>query len=353
MLARRSASLPRSPGPTRRGAVFRPALAALVLATSRAAAQEAVTLDQYRPAPLADDGFAISRPSDLGHLRGGLRLDLDYAMNPLVYEEDVGRASTEVGAVVRDHLVLRLVGTLGLFDRLVLWVGLPLNLFMTGHRYEGLPEPDGTRPGDPYLGVRGRIWGAPDDWFGFGAQAAVSAPLAHAADDDIWFSGEQDFAGVATLLAELRWRYVVVAANVGARFRRPSDVTTTEIGQEFVWGLGLAFPILPGTLAAYLETYGATTFATFGAREATPVELLAGVRVWEGHGLSVSAAAGAGLVRGYGAPDVRGVVSMSWTLPAEDAAAAGPSTDLHGDDFRVMLGGSSGRSGPPEAAGRS
>jgi len=327
MLARRSASLPRSPGPTRRGAVFRPALTALVLATSPAAAQEAVTLDQYRPAPLGDDGFAISRPSDLGHLRGGARLDFDYAMNPLVYEEDVGHASTEVGAIVRDQLVLQIVGTLGLFDRLVLWIGLPVNLFMTGHRYEGLPEPDGTRPGDPYFGIRGRIWGEPDDRFGFGAQAAVSAPLAHAADDDIWFSGEQTFAGAATLLAELRWRYGVVTANIGARFRQPSDVTTTEIGQEFVWGLGLTFPILPGTLAAYLETYGATTFAIFGAREATPVELLAGVRVWEDHGLSVSAAAGAGLTRGYGAPDVRGVISMSWTLPEEAAAAASPPAE--------------------------
>lgn len=309
------------------GGWFWPALATVALAAPPAAAQEAVTLDQYRPAPLGDDGFAVSRPSDLGHLRGGVRLDFDYAMNPLVYEEDVGDASTEVGAVVRDHLVLQLAGTLGLFDRLVLWIGLPVNLFMTGHRYEGLPEPDGTRPGDPYFGMRVRIWGEPGDLFGFGVQASVSAPIAHAADDDIWFSGEQNFAGAATLLAELRWRYVVVAANAGARFRQPSDVTTTEVGQEFVWGLGFTFPILPGTLAAYLETYGATTFAIFGAREATPVELLAGVRVWEGHGLSVSAAAGAGVVRGYGAPDVRGVVSMSWTLPEEGAApaAGGPA----------------------------
>lgn len=314
---------PGIPRPAGAPAVPSVCLVLVVLGASPAAGQEAVTLDQYRPAPLGDDGFAISRPSDLGHLRGGLRLDFDYAMNPLVYEEDVGDASTEVGAVVQDHLVLQVIGTLGLLDRLVLWVGLPVNLFMTGHRFEGLPEPDGTRPGDPCLGIRVRISGAPGDLFGFGAQATVSAPLARAADDDVWFSGEQNFAGTAALLAELRWRYVVVAANVGARFRQPSDVTTTEVGQELLWGLGLTFPILPGTVAAYLETYGATTFAIFGAREATPVELLAGVRVWEDHGLSVSAAVGAGVVRGYGAPDVRGVVSMSWTLP-EDAAEEEP-----------------------------
>lgn len=292
-----------------------------------AAAQEAVTLDQYRPAPLGNDGFALSRPGDLGHLRGGLRLDFNYAMNPLVYEEDVGDSATEVGAIVKDQLVLQLIGTLGLVDRLVLWVGLPVNLFMSGHRFEGMPEPDGSRPGDLYLGIRGRIWGEPDELFGFGAQATVSAPLAYASDDDVWLSGEQNFAGTAVLLAELRWRYLVVTANVGARFRQPSDVTTTEVGQELLWGLGLTFPILPGTLAAYLETYGATTFVVFGAREATPVELLAGVRVWESSGLSVSAAAAAGVVRGYGAPDVRGVLSLSWTLPedeppAEETAAA-------------------------------
>ena len=291
---------------------------AAALAAAPVAAQEAVTLDQYRPAPLGSDGFALSRPGDLGHLRGGLRLDFNYAMNPLVYEEDVGDSSTEVGAIVKDQLALQLIGTLGLVDRLVLWVGLPVDLFMSGHRFEGLPEPDGSRPGDLYLGIRGRIWGEPDELFGFGAQATVSAPLAHASDDDVWFSGEQNFAGTAALLAELRWRYLVVTANVGARFRQPSDVTTTEVGQELLWGLGLTFPILPGTLAVYLETYGATTFVVFGAREATPVELLAGVRVWESHGLSVSAAAAAGVVRGYGAPDVRGVVSLSWTLPEDE-----------------------------------
>ncbi|MBN1772764.1 MAG: hypothetical protein JXB32_15955 [Deltaproteobacteria bacterium] len=319
----------------RRPVGFRAVLCAgaLALLAAPAAAQEAVTLDQYRPAPLGDDGFAISRPGDLGHLRGGLRLDFDYAMNPLVYEEDVGDSSTEVGAIVKDHLVLQLIGTLGLLDRLVLWVGLPVNLFMSGRRFEGMPEPDGSRPGDLYLGIRGRIWGEPDELFGFGAQAAVSAPLACASDDDVWLSGEQSFAGTATLLAELRWRYVVATLNVGARFRQPSDVTTTEVGQELLWGLGLTFPILPGTLAAYLETYGATTFVVFGKREATPVELLAGVRVWEDHGLSVSAAVAAGVVRGYGAPDVRGVVSLSWTLPEEGLPDEEPAPPVESRPF--------------------
>ena len=78
-------------------------------------------------------------------------------------------------------------------------------------------------------------------------------------------------------------------------------------------------PALPGTLEAYLEAYGTTTFASFGDRELSPVELLGGVRIWAQEGLSVALAAGSGLgTRGYGAPDVRGVLCFGWAAPATD-----------------------------------
>jgi hypothetical protein len=38
----------------------------------------------YVPAPTPLDELQLSRPTDLGHLRFGAQLQLDYGLNPLV-----------------------------------------------------------------------------------------------------------------------------------------------------------------------------------------------------------------------------------------------------------------------------
>ena len=50
------------------------------LTSTDAARAQAVTLNQYRAAETPEDGFAISRPDDLGHLRFAAQLHLDYAL---------------------------------------------------------------------------------------------------------------------------------------------------------------------------------------------------------------------------------------------------------------------------------
>ncbi|MBI5498654.1 MAG: hypothetical protein HY907_00300 [Deltaproteobacteria bacterium] len=299
--------------PSRRAPLLLFVLALAAPSPSRAAG---VALDRYRGAPIADDGLALSRPGDLGHLRWGVRLDFDYAMDPLVWEEHQGASSSEVGAIVEHQVVGRLTGALGLIDRLVLWVGLPVNLILSGNEYAGSPGPGGTSVGDLFAGLRGRIWGERDDLFAIAAQATLTVPTAELADDGQSFAGDWTIGGDVLLLLELRWRWIVVTADLGGRFRRPAELGSVEVGQEFLWGLGITVPALPGTLEAYLEAYGTTTFASFGVRELSPVELLGGVRVWAREGLSVALAAGSGLgTRGYGAPDVRGVLCFGWSAP--------------------------------------
>jgi hypothetical protein len=282
-----------------------------------AARAGSIALDHYRGAPTAEDSFTLSRPGDLGHLRWGVRLDFDYALDPIVYETDQGASRSEVGAVVADHLVGRLTGALGLVDRLVIYLGLPLNMMMSGTKYVDMPGPDGTLLGDLFVGMRGRIWGEPDDLFALAAQATLTVPTAELYRDAQSFAGENTCTGLVQILAELRWQYVIVTANVGAFFRKPTAFGALDVGHELAWALGLAFPAIPGTLAAYVEAWGATTFATFGDREASPIEVLAGLRVWAAEGLSLSLAGGSGTGRGYGSPDFRAVLSFGWSTPEE------------------------------------
>jgi hypothetical protein len=52
--------------------------------TSVGAHAQRATLDVYVPAPTPLDELQLSRPTDLGHLRFGAQLQLDYGLNPLV-----------------------------------------------------------------------------------------------------------------------------------------------------------------------------------------------------------------------------------------------------------------------------
>ena len=307
--------------------------AASFLAAPAPAAAQSVTLDNYRAAETPEDGFVLSRPTDRGHLQGSAQLHLDYAWNPLVYEQDLGDAGSESASIVEHQLVANLAATLGVWDRLVVFLGMPFNLVMTGEEVEGQPGADGTTLGDLYFGARVRLWGEPDDPFAVGIQVAGTAPTAWAAHDDEHFSGEGFMTFLPKILLEARpGAGVLITANFGARIREREEVTSLDIRHEFTWGLGVTVPLLEDTLWGLMESWGATTFESFGDREGSPVEALAGLRYQVYPDLYLGLAGGAGLTRGYGSPDMRWVLTFGWaqTAPAEPVVPP-PPADRDGD----------------------
>jgi outer membrane protein OmpA-like peptidoglycan-associated protein len=303
-----------------------------LLASAHAAAQtDPVHLDQYRPAPSVDDGFAISRPDDRGHLLFGARLDLDYALNPLVAERTVGDATTEEGSVVEHQLAAHLNLSLGLFDRLVIFAGLPVNLVQSGAAFGPLPGGDGAGLGDVFVGARGRLAGEPSDVFALGLQLLATFPTAIVADDGQRYSGERGVTVHPSVLLELRpTQWLRVTGNVGARFRTesPATVGNLTVGHELTFGVGLTAEAVEDLLSLYLEGWGSSTFETFGqsgAREATPFEALLGVRIQAFEGFEIGAGGGTGLSRGYGTPDFRGVFTIGYAQrPIREATEEAP-----------------------------
>ncbi|MFO0684225.1 MAG: hypothetical protein U0234_19385 [Sandaracinus sp.] len=93
------------------------------LSLSQVASAQRATLDQYQPSPTPIDDFALSRPADMGHLRFGAQLQLDYGLNPLVWEDRLGDGRTERFPIVEHELVGTLGLSLGLVDRLVIYAG--------------------------------------------------------------------------------------------------------------------------------------------------------------------------------------------------------------------------------------
>ncbi len=302
---------------------------------------QSVQLDQFRPAETPRDGFAVSRPDDLGHLNLGAQLYLDYALNPLVYETSRGDAGTEIASVVEHQFAAHLGLSFGLFDRLVVFAGLPVNLVMVGAdpAPAGVFGADGSTLGDFSLGARGRIFGEQDDLFSLGAQITAGFPTARAANGSSHWSGEDGLTLVPELLGELRpadgWR---ITANLGARFRttdqaRFAGANALDVSHELTWGLGLTARLMPDDfLLGYVEAYGSATFENFD-RETSPVEILAGAKLQPIPGLWVGLGVATGLSRGYGSPDFRALATVGWAGPlVEDTRRAEPGPgDRDGD----------------------
>ena len=307
----------------------------LVLGLAAPLRAQSLTLDQFQPAETAEDGFALSRPDDRGHLRVGAQLTLAHAISPLVYEDDRGDASSERFAIVEHQLAARVGAHLGLFDRIVLFASLPVNLVMGGVGAAQLPTgvagADGAGLGDLGLGARARLFGERGETFALALQVGFGLPTAMWSNAAQRYSGEQGLVVHPELIGELRfeggWR---VTLDLGARLRATDQARLVTSGlsvsHELTYGLGLTIPIWSDaegrSLTGHVEAFGAGTFEAFGSRELSPLEGLLGLRGQPICGLVLGLAAGTGLTRGYGSPDFRGVLSIGFS---DSQCASAPS----------------------------
>jgi len=326
---------------------LRPTLAflAFALLPTLVSAQTA-TLNPFDPGETPEDDFHLSRPTDLGHLRFGAQLHLDYGNDPLVWESDAGDRDSEAASVIGHQLDATVGLSLGLVDRVVVYAGLPVTLLMNGDdeqalRDAGINDPvlaDGAGLGDIYLGARARLYGEADDAFAVGLQATVTFPTA----GDAHFRGEEFLTVHPELLLEARpGGGARVVLDLGARIRENTDAASTNLGfgDELTFGLGFAIPVYtddedPRThLDAHAQIYGATRFDDFFARSATPLEATLGAKLHHASGVRAGLALGPGLTRGFGSPDVRVIGMVGWATPtARDGAPGDRDGDGLNDD---------------------
>ena len=308
------------------------ALAVLVGSGASASPVEAqITLDRFRPAELPSDGFQLRRPDALGHLAMGAQLHLDYANDPLVYELDLGDSDSEAARIVAHQLVATAHYALGLGDRVTVFAGLPVVLWMAGDDDTlGAAPADGAGLGDGSLGARVRILGEPGELLRLGAQATLTFPTgggSYRGDDFLSFHPE--------VLFEVVPEWFRFTANVGYRIREDQRLQgDVLVGDELTFGLGFTVPVYGSHLAPHedrvdlhAQLYGATMTGDFFSREGTPLEALAGAKLHHHTGVVTGFAMGAGLQRGVGSPDVRVVLMAGWQTPVEPPAEVEPVPD--------------------------
>lgn len=283
---------------------------------------QGVTLDQYRAAETPLDGFVVTRPRTLGHLRAAAGLHLDFALAPLR-----GSASA-TGATLVDHELAAQAGiALGLLDRIVVAARLPVVLSMGGPgAAAGAPltrDPAASGPGlsDLALSGRYRLVGEEEDVFALAMVTEATIPLAEAASSAQDLAGEAGASFTPELAAELRFLPVRITANLGARFRERALYASLRVQHELTWALAVSVDAIPDVLEVMLEGWGATPFDRFGNAVRSQVELLLGARVRPLAPLFIGLAGGAGIGDAYGNPELRVVLTAGWAdvegLPAE------------------------------------
>ncbi|MGE3636692.1 MAG: OmpA family protein, partial [Sandaracinaceae bacterium] len=278
----------------------------------------------------------LSRPNDLGHLAFGARLDLDYALNPLVYRLVGSDPNSEVASVVEHQLALQLGVSFGLWDRIVLFAGMPFNLVLEGEQVTGQPRADGASIGDLYFGARGRLFGEADDAFAIALQVTGTAPTARAARFQSRFAGDGNFTFQPELLFEIRIaEWVNILANAGFLFREEQDFGTLRVEHDFTWGAGATLHAVRDVLDIQVETWGVVGLSRRDGEslaQVSPIEGVIGATVFPVRGLRLGAAVGTGLQRGYGAGDFRAILSVGYAtegeVPAGDRDGDGIADDV-------------------------
>lgn len=314
-------------------------------------------LNRHQPPAPSSDWFQLDSLDFRGWMRPGVGLVGDFSYRPLVLRDDAG---DEVSRILRYQFFYHLSADVVLAERLRLSASLPFLLYSLGGRgtlaeVAGAPvevgSPDGSGVGDVRFDLDLRLAGEYGEPFTLALGARVFAATGQekffASDGLPRFAGRLMVAGQAGLFA--------YAAEAGAVLHvERDDFVGVPYGTDLAFAAALGLRLLDGVVHLGPELHGSTVISDSGdgwlKRATTPVELSLGSKFLLGHGMRVGLSAGTALTSGLGAPRVRALASLSWTLPFArplgETLLSLPDRDLDGDGVLDELDACPELSGP-------
>jgi len=190
-----------------------------------------------------------------------------------------------------------------------------------GNGAVGIAEPASMALGNLFLYPRIRLIGGEGKVFTLAFTPTIAIPTA---TDD--YTGRKPYAflpGLASSLAFERWG---VALDLAAVLAGKAQIGAWEVSHALQFKAGAWFYVLPEKLALVGEAFGATSLTDFGKGDLTPVELLGGVKWHVGKGWTVNAGGGAGVTKGFTAPEYRFLAGVSYSCQPQ-----APRVDTDGD----------------------
>ncbi|MDP2343191.1 MAG: OmpA family protein [Deltaproteobacteria bacterium] len=250
------------------------------------------------------EGAVIAR-----HLDFDVAGHIGYALNPLVLYVDGQRSD----ALVAHRLGGNVVAAVALFDWVQLGVDVPV-VFLQLRDQEALTDnltslaqPSAIGFGDLRVVPKLRILRAADAVVDLAFALPATLPTGFPGAS---YLGEGGVTVSPELLAGLPLgKTLRLAGNLGVKLRGPRVVNDLALDQELTWRAGVAhvFTQLPAPLELGLTANGGTLLLqpfSSGTNE-NPVEAALSLGVDINKGLRFTGYAGAGIVGGYGVPDLR------------------------------------------------
>lgn len=291
-------------------------------------------LNQFRPSELATDGFAVSNADGQGHLRFGVQLYMDYSRDPLQLRVTNGPIPDQQLSLVHAQLTGHLMWSLGLWERLVLFMDVPYSFILEDNLSDeqagfldslglGGLVPAGRGLGDLYLGARGVLYGTRESIFQIAAQATLTTNTASAASSQQTYLGEPprspNIGGWFELLATFNaGEYLRIPINFGYKTGFRQELPSLDLGNQLTFGAALQVLLGDDRFMITFESFGRTAAQLdtgSGGRQETPIELLGGFKYFHKKGFAVGVAGTGGVTSAYGNPDWRLIGMFAYTMP--------------------------------------
>jgi len=302
-------------------------------------------VQNYEPAVGPNQYFTLESTEMPGHLGFGVGLDFTYQDNPLaIYEVQGSKLKTE-NIVVDYQATFFLTGFFGiqtkglfgnyLFKQIQFGLALPLTLQSGQVDVSAYPLPATTPSavrgfalGDLRFQIKTSLWRFWAERIRLALSTTVTLPWIgdianYQAQNN--FAGEKNVTIRPRLSAEFVYANLRAVANVGFLARvQSSQFFSTKVGQQFLYGVGGEYTFWKRNgigLSALAELVGRNGLST--DLDANPLEADAGIRVGFNWGLSVTAGAGAGIIKAVGSPLWRTFLAVRWSPNWKDTDGDG------------------------------
>lgn len=288
-------------------------VAAIICFSGRSFAASSYDVISFRPPAVGSNYFGLFGSRPLGHMQYTFGLDASYNYKPLDYVNVRGDKSE----VIRQLVLFQAGGGLGLWNRFDFGFSFPAG-------YESITPIGQTnrqsrfRAGDAELEIKVGLLNLERYPVGLSLVPFITFPTGSTAN----YLGDGVVTGGALVAFESEFleKKFGLLLNLGYRFRSKTVKDDVNVDDQFLYGLGVHYRIIP-QIDLIAEAQGATTATNlFKQTRQTPVIARGGFRyVPRPKTLPVSAytGGGSGVIAGLGVPKAQVVAGGRYTGTAE------------------------------------
>ena len=296
------------------------------------------TVQRFDPAPGPRNFFVTRTARSDGQNTWSAGLVLDYAHNPFIVQSCLTQTDCSApNARLNDIHVVETLATAHMLASFTPkpYLQLGLSLPLTYVKGEGLdrnsvsPAPGGTGAfavGDPALEGKFRFLGKVDSPLAAAAGAFVTAPTGSAMASDKYI-GDGSVTGGLRAIGDIQLRAFSIAGNLVGVLRKTARVGDAKIGSELRYSVAAGYQVSP-VFRIVVETF-ANSRLIFKSNGSSAMEGLIGAQMTPmGSPFMLSAGFGTGLVRGVGAPSIRGFLGVTYAHESHDKDGDGIPDDV-------------------------